>query len=347
MYKYSIFVEINTMTKTELTGTLLKQLSQADFGEYFKQYSVLSKKQFLARDLGLSARNYQQWKELEITPPTEKENKSDGKREWVKLDFIQFIWMKMVVSLRNLGYPYSDIKKARDFLFETVELDPNVNIPKGNPDIAKHLTEFFAKETLSVEMKEVMGEMLISPLILKKMSAMFTERKQRLELLIFDAIANKNMEVGIGFFEGGECLPFNWNMIVMFDKWHPDVKKEDVLNETIRRPHIYISLSKYIMDFISAEEKEERELAFALLNNEELAILRELRNKEYKNITINYDKGTDTKIIKTEKEKKIKESEVKNFVKHVLFAPNCKITYTKTKKGDLIINTISTKKLNK
>jgi hypothetical protein len=101
------------------------------------------------------------------------------------------------------------------------------------------------------------------------------------------------------------------------------------------------------MDFITTEEKEERGLAFALLNNEELAVLRELRNKEYKNIIINYDKGTNTKIIKTEKEKKIKESEVKDFIKQVLFAPNCKITYTTTKKGDLIINTILTKKLNK
>ena len=216
-----------------------------------------------------------------------------------------------------------------------------------NADIVKHLIDFFAKDSLTDEMKNLMAEIVDNPIILKKMSSLFTSRKLRLELLIFDAIANKNMEVGIGFFEGGECLPFNWNMIVMFDKWHPNVKSEDVLNETIRRPHLYISLTKYIMDFITTEEKEERGLAFALLNNEELAVLRELRNKEYKNIIINYDKSTNTKIIKTEKEKKIKESEVKDFIKQVLFAPNCKITYTTTKKGDLIINTILTKKLNK
>lgn len=335
------------MTKTQLTENIIQQLSKVDFGDYFKQYTILTKKQFLARDLGLSARNYQQWKELGITPPTDKEDKPDGKREWVKLNFVEFVWMKMVVSLRNLGYPYADIKNARDFLFETVNLDPNLTITKDNPDIAKHLIEFFAKDKLSEDMKGVMEEIFNNPIFFKKMSALFTSKKQRIELFVFDAIANKHMEVGLGFFEGGECLPFNWNMIVMFDNWHPDVKKEDVLNETIRRPHIYISLSKYIMDFISAEEKEERGLDFALLNNEELAVLRELRNKEYKNITINYDKGTDTKIIKTEKEKKIKEAEVKDFIKHVLFAPNCKTTYTKTKKGDLIINTISTKKINK
>ena len=200
------------MTKIELTDTLLKQISQADFAEYFKQYTILTKKQFLARDLGLSARNYQQWKELGITPATEKVSKVDEKREWVKLNFVEFIWMQMVISLRKLGYPYSDIKTARDFLFESVELDPNLNIPMDNAVIVKHLIDFFAKDSLTDDMKNLMAEIVDNPIILKKMSSLFTSRKLRLELLIFDAIANKNMEVGIGFFEGGECLPFNWHV---------------------------------------------------------------------------------------------------------------------------------------
>lgn len=334
-----------TMTKTELSANLLNQLTQADFGEYFKQYSILSQKKFLIRDLGLSARNYQQWKELDITPPEEKENNPNQKREWVKLDFTEFIWMRMVISLRNLGYPYPDIKKVRDYLFEKIELDPNKNIRQDNPDIAKHLIDFFAKDKLSNELKEVMEDVLKTSAFLKKMSALLTARKQLLDVLLFEAINNKGMEVGIGCFEGGECIPFNWNMIVMFDHWHPSIKKEDVLNDTIRRPHLYISLTRYIMDFVTEHEKDERELSFAMLSNEEITVLRELRNKDYKNIIINYDKGTGTKIIKTEKEKKIKESEVKNFIKDVLFAPNCKMTLTQTKKGDLIINTVYTKKL--
>ena len=333
------------MTKTELTDQLLKQLTQADFGEYFKQYSELSKKQFLSRDLGLSARNYQQWKELHITPPAEKPVKRSKKREWVKLDFMEFIWMKMVISLRKLGYPYADINKVRNYLFEKIELDANKNIPADNPDIVKHMVDFFSKDKLPSEVKELMEDFVKNPTFLEKMSALFTTKKSRLEVLLFDAIAHKNMEVGIGFFEGGECTYFNWNMIVMFDHWHPSIKKEDVLNDTIRRPHLYISLTRYIMEFVAEHEKDERELSFAMLNKDEITVLRELRNKDYKNIIINYDKGTDSRIIKTEKEKKIKESEVKNFIKNVLFAPNCKMTLNQTKKGDLIINTIYTKKL--
>lgn len=334
------------MNKKEQTDTFLKELSNLDFGEYFQQFTALSKKQFLIRDLGLSARNYQQWKELEITPPTEKENTKDGKREWVKLDFVEFVWMKIVISLRNLGYPYADIKKTKEFLFKTSDLGNSINRTKSNPEIIKQLTDFYAKENLPDDIKAVLIEAINNPLIIEKITNQLSKRRSLLEAVIFEAIQNKNMEIGIGFFENGECLPFNWNLLVMFDKVITDVKQDDVLNGTIRKAHIYVSITKFIMDFITEEEKQKHELALVMLKEEEMILLRELRSKDYKNITINFDKGTKTKIIKTEREKQIKQSEVDNFIKQNFFAPNTKTTYTATNKGDLIINTIKIKKIN-
>jgi len=335
------------MGKTELTDDFLKAVTNIDFDESFKQKSILLKKEFVISDLGMSARNYQQWKDLRITPPVKKEHKKDTKREWVRLNFVEYVWMKIVISLRDLGYPYADIEKAKCYLFESLNFDVGEKLSIENPDIVGNLMDHFANGELSKELKEVLEDAIKSPKFLNKVSSLFSEQRTRLEVIIFQAIAQKNDEIGLGFFKGGECEPFNWNLIVLFDQWHPNIKKEDVLNATIRKPHIYISITKFIMDFISEDEKQEHELSMVMLSTEELSILRELRSKEYKNIIINYDKGTDTKIIKTEKEKKIKESEVKDFIKQVLFAPNCKITYTTTKKGDLIINTILTKKLNK
>ena len=253
--------------------------------------------------------------------------------------------MKIVISLRDLGYPYADIEKAKGYLFESLNFDVGEKLSIENPDIVGNLIEHFTNGELSKELKEVEEDIIKNPDFLNKISSLFSKQRTRLEVIIFQAIAQKKDEIGLGFFKGGECEPFNWNLFVSFDKWHPNVKKVDVLNATIRKPHIYISITKYIMDFISEDEKQEHEISMVMLSTEELSILRELRSKEYKNIIINYDKGNDTKIIKTEKEKKIKESEVKDFIKQVLFAPNSKITYTTTKKGDLIINTIVTKKI--
>jgi len=335
------------MGKTELTDNFLKEMKNIDFDESFKQKRILSKKEFVISDLGLSARNYQQWKDLRITPPVQKDNKKETKREWVRFNFVEYVWMKIVISLRDLGYPYADIEKAKGYLFESLNFDVGEKLSIENPDIVGNLIEHFTNGELSKELKEVAEDIIKNPDFLNKISSLFSKQRTRLEVIIFQAIAQKKDEIGLGFFKGGECEPFNWNLFVSFDKWHPNIKKVDVLNATIRKPHIYISITKYIMDFISEDEKQEHEISMVMLSTEELSILRELRSKEYKNIIINYDKGNDTKIIKTEKEKKIKESEVKDFIKQVFFAPNSKITYTTTKKGDLIINTILTKKLNK
>jgi hypothetical protein len=335
------------MGKTELTDNFLKEMKNIDFDESFKQKRIFSKKEFVISDLGLSARNYQQWKDLRITPPVQKDNKKETKREWVRFNFVEYVWMKIVISLRDLGYPYADIEKAKGYLFESLNFDVGEKLSIENPDIVGNLIEHFTNGELSKELKEVAEDIIKNPDFLNKISSLFSKQRTRLEVIIFQAIAQKKDEIGLGFFKGGECEPFNWNLFVSFDKWHPNIKKVDVLNATIRKPHIYISITKYIMDFISEDEKQEHEISMVMLSTEELSILRELRSKEYKNIIINYDKGNDTKIIKTEKEKKIKESEVKDFIKQVLFAPNSKITYTTTKKGDLIINTILTKKLNK
>jgi hypothetical protein len=100
------------------------------------------------------------------------------------------------------------------------------------------------------------------------------------------------------------------------------------------------------MAFITEAEKEGRELAFSLLNNDELTVLRELRNKEWKNITVNYDKYKGSKIIKTEKETKIKDSEVKDFIENMIFSTDTEIIIKKTNNGELIINSTRKKKLN-
>jgi hypothetical protein len=334
------------MTRKELKAQVMNTLSEINPGEMFQLYTKLSQKQFYARDLGLSARTYQQWKDLDITPPSEQEKKDGQKREWVKLDFVEYIWMKMVISLRELGYPYSDIKAARNFLFDKAELDPQKLIPSDNHDIVRQFIDVYAGDQLSWPLKDVMEELMHLPEVTQIIGNLFASRNKKLDLILFEAITNKQQEIGIGFFEGGECTPFNWNLFLTVDHWGTDYSKEDLLNNTLRRPHLYISITRLLMAFITEAEKEGRELAFSLLNNDELTVLRELRNKEWKNITINFDKHKGSRIIKTEKEATIKDSEVKEFIKNFMFANDSEMHLKKTNNGELIINATRKKKLN-
>jgi hypothetical protein len=47
----------------------------------------------------------------------------------------------MVISLRELGYPCSDIKAARNFLFGKAELDPKRLMPIDNQAIVRKFIE--------------------------------------------------------------------------------------------------------------------------------------------------------------------------------------------------------------
>jgi hypothetical protein len=254
--------------------------------------------------------------------------------------------MKMVISLRELGYPYADIKRARDYLFENIDIGTSINAKKGSPELTRNFIDFYSSDTITPAMKEIMEEVMNLPEVVDKISSIFASRCRRLDLIIFEAVNNKQMEVGLGFFAGGECTTFNWNLIVAFESWHPDIQQNDVLNETIRRPHIYISITRYIIDFISEAELEERNLAFALLSSMELQVLRELKNRDNKTIIISYDKHQESRIIKTEHEHNIKASEYKAFIDKILFMPYVKWESKTLKNGKLRITVTRTKKLN-
>jgi hypothetical protein len=334
------------MDKKQQLADSLEALEGMDFADYFDKYVALSKRSFMVKDIGISPREYQHWKAQMILPPFEKEEEEGGKREWVRLDFVQYIWLRMVKTLRNFGYPFKHIEKTKDFLFSTSGFGTSINIPKDNPDVVSHLMDFIAKDGLTNDMRSLVYGLIQSPAFLANASKLFSKNRYVLEVIIFEAITYKNMEIGLGFYEDGKCLEINMNLFFAFDKWDPMVSRGDVINHMLRRPHIFLSITNYLMEFI-VEEKGERELSMAMLSEDETHLLREIRNKEYKNITINYDKGRDTRIIKTEKEKKIKQSEFDDTIRKVIFAPMSKTTITPTSSGDLIINVVKAKKMNK
>jgi hypothetical protein len=334
------------MDQQSILTQYLEEIKGVDFTSYFEQHTKLSRKEFLIRDLRISARDYQQLKEQGVTPNNEDRNKDRNKREWVRFNFSEYLWMKMVISLRNLGYPYSYIKKAKNYLFESENLDYINQLPGDKDETLNQLLSFYIKDELPSEFKFVLKELMGSDAFLQKFKAIFSNKKTKLERIVFEAYTNKNTEIGIGFFDDGDCVSMNWNIILQMNNWAKNTMGYDLIEGTIRRPHVYISMSKLIMDFISEDEKIEREISHVLLSPAELKILRAIRSNEYKNIIVNYDKGTNTKILKTEKEKKVKESEIKNFMKDYLFAPFTTHQMKKTNSGDLIINIIKTTKLN-
>lgn len=322
------------------TNELLNVPSEIDKGELFQFYTSLTQKMLLLSETGVTTRTYQHWKTFDIVPQSDEEN-ADTKREWVKLNFSDYLWVKTINTLRKFGYPFEHIKIAKDTLFDENVIHNFKAENVANPELFNSLLEFQLKDKLSKEMKDALKELISDKDIMTRLMDNILKQSNLWKGHIFMAIQNKNTEVGIAFFEDGTCFPFQWNILLDF----PILEFKDAFEKIIRKPHIYISLTKYIIDFIADEEKIDYTIKLSLLNKQDEEILNKVRGNEYKKITINYDSNTGTKIIKTEKDKKIKKENVTDFIKEALFNPYSKTTFTTTKKGDLIVNVEQTKKI--
>lgn len=321
---------------------ILSEFAKVDKNELFKFYKSLSQKLFLLTDTGITTRTYQHWKTFDLIPKTSEETIDDKKREWVRLTFNDYLWLKTVNTLRNFGYPFEDIKKVKDILFSGGLIDDAKSSLKEKPDFFKNLIEISIKERLPEEMKVALQTILSDEKLVSQLVGMLSMQMNLWNLLIFQAIQNKKNEYGLFLFENGVCIPFQGD--IFYGSSILDFKKEDV-QKFFRTPHLYISITNLIIEFIVDEEKKDYVFDLSLVNEQEHDLLRKFRSNEYKKITINYDKGQNSKIIKTEKEKKVKKENINDFIENILRNPYVKVNLTATKRGDLIVNVEKTKKL--
>ncbi|MEI7802862.1 MAG: hypothetical protein WCI97_09480 [Bacteroidota bacterium] len=331
-----------------MSGTKMQQaingMTEADSAELMKFFSSISEKDFTLKETNVSTRVFQHWKNQGLIPFTDANpEESDKKREWVRLKFSEFLWIKTVDTLRKFGYPFESIKKAKEDLFKGNVFDMADSIQQNDPELSKRMVEFFVKDNHSKEIKEELTELFKSRENIKLLKKLFEKSNNLWNLLIFNAKECKGTEMGIAFLEDGTAIPLMWNMLLNFDGW--GISNVEIFNAVIRTPHVYISLTKYILEFIADEERNDYLLKFSLLSNDEYDLLNKVRSKEYKKITINYDKGTETKVIKTEKKKKVSKENISDFLKNVLLDQHRTTTIKATRNGDLIINTEKTKKL--
>lgn len=73
----------------------------------------LRKENFKLSDLGISARILNHWKINGILPVI----RSDG---WNRFSFLEYIWLKIVISLRDFGFPLQKILKVKEWVFRPI-----------------------------------------------------------------------------------------------------------------------------------------------------------------------------------------------------------------------------------
>lgn len=217
-----------------------------------------------------------------------------------KISFAELIWIRILDTLRELSYPVAQTRKITEYFFKDAY---ESNLPKQNYEshkkaltIKKNAGTITPDEELTLQhIEESLADDVL--LYLLKYDINY------LTNLTIDWIKSREERTILIFADGkvGEIYrnedPYN----------HRDEKLD------VMAPHIRLSLSYYLQEFLSSEELSKIFIP-QILNDKEKTVIKEMKNRNLKEITIKMDNGKpqrietkDDGILSGEQAKKIME----------------------------------------
>lgn len=204
------------------------------------------------------------------------------KGKWATVSCVEAIWIMMLDSLRKFGVEKDIMKKLTYYFIERAYDD---NVPKKNLEYNKGLLEKkkLAK-TLTAEetfLLNHINQTLANEILLYA----FKWDVNYFSNLITESITFK-YEAAILIFEDGQIVE------QVFGGYNTYPKKEIDFGA----PHIKISLTHYLKQFIESEELSQFLLLSKMYSEDEERVLREIRNKNVREIMIELSNGKIKKI---------------------------------------------------
>lgn len=217
------------------------------------------------------------WRKNELVPFIPR-----GKR--FKLSFAGLIWLRILDTLRQFSYSIANTKKVCDYFFKDAYDD---NLPERN---MKHSQKFLLEKkrigTLTDEEAKTL-EYLEQFLGDKALLYILKFDINYLTALVADCIT-ENEERGILIFNDGRVGETDGQEIRTHGKYKIDRSE----------PHIYLSIPYFLREFIEDEQLSAM-FIHQILNDDEKKVLREIKNRNIKSISIKLKDGKVEKISST------------------------------------------------
>ncbi|MFD2515831.1 hypothetical protein ACFSRY_18305 [Pontibacter locisalis] len=249
------------------TGTedFALQLDLQEMDQIPELYEKLREPIFSLKQAGIAPKLYVDWKKAGLAPKTEEQ-------AWTKLSFLEFLWLKMAKELRELGLPLARVKALREYLFGNFPISGK-NL---SPSLLKKLETGLAKAMKPAEVAEVLELVKTGQLdeILQTFGIGFT----LLESMVYSALYHKQ-EAGILIFPTGDLVPW-------LDEMQGMGPEGQVL---LGRTHVFLSITQHLAAFILDEDKADYIPRLSLLSEEELQVVRAIRNKSFRQVTVTFD----------------------------------------------------------
>lgn len=256
-----------------------------------------TEKLFSIKDAGIDSKIFHVWKSKGLVDFIKK-----GK--WARLTFIEYLWLRTLETMRKFGCSVK-LMKAVYFEFFSKSYEDNL-AEKNMTSNYEYYTKLEKSRLLTQEESNILEyikgyiEFPILQIDLRSEISYFY-------MLVLDCLKYQ-METGIIIFEDGTFTKF------INTPFENNKESASVIN--ITRPHLYIPISSYILDFIEDKEKDKFLVKAGLLSEDEYRVIREIRNMNVKTITITF-KESNHKIEKIECDKmgQIKGDDAKKVMK--------------------------------
>ena len=300
---------------------IIKEIQSSDVGKNF--IKIMKERSFLLKDTNVSSRVYNSWKNAELL-----DSPLEDSRKWVKLNFIEYIWLAIVRDLRVFGISFEVIKKIKAEVLSSPSLIVKEVIDEKK--INKMLIEMISvKESCSkVEAEKILGDIkkesnsetnvqLIekffgrSPSLIETYLCLKAVCNYDSSLFIFLKNIKSDPETAIKELE--DTSELNWFLYCQVNEGRPN---DDKLKEFLfSKPRLELPLSNYIDFFTFNHLEKSKKLGW--ISEEEAKLLHHVREGNAEQITITLKNKKVERIAVTKNESKNIEAKlIKGFGKN-------------------------------
>ena len=249
---------------------------------------------------GVPARVYFYWKKSGLI---ESFGEVDSKKGWIKINLIEYLWIKIIVILREYGVPFEKIKETKEMLFSNY-LD--ILITEKDNYIEFLRESKFSEETIK-EFARVID--LVKDEV--NSSPVEFEIYQTLIGNLVMGLLLKNDKGYITLSKGEDSYDIGYFSIKTMTEF------ETFVEPYFEKPCLFIPIRSIIEEFLDDAKKEKTAVSINLLDLKEMKVIEAIRKRDFKEITIKLESNKEAIIIEIEKDGNILDQKAKE-VKRIL-----------------------------
>lgn len=235
---------------------------------------------FSVKDSGIDSKIFHSWKLIDLLPTVPKGG-------WAQLSFIDLLWLETLETMRNFGCSKNLMKAVCKSLFYDayevnlgkITLEENFSFLTG---LASKRTLTFEEEEFYNHLKQILNDSIYMSVVDRNINYFYQ---------LVNRCIIENIEVGLIIYLDGSFSTYVLSSNIVKDNIKADL--------TV--PHILIPISSFIKKIIADDAKETFLNQSGVLNEQEFEVIRLIRKRNVKSITVTLDKSIIQKIETTEK----------------------------------------------